>query len=716
MQYFAVGSRVGYTRLSLAGNAGRCWKNSMDESSRSAGPIVFPSEDRLNSWKEIASHFNRDVTTVQRWEKREGMPVHRHLHDKMGSVYASRKELESWARARNLPPSRETTSIGPTISHPPEFLETPPAAPKSNVGAAWHTVPTVAALACVGALAAWLWISKTEYLWRNPIAGARFQLLTDFDGTEQAATVSRDGNLVAFQSDRDGRMDLWLTLTGSGDFRKLTQAGDGDVVNNQIRTLGFLPDGSAVTFWQRKQPVTGGRGIGIWAAPTLGGLPRPYLEGVAEFDWSHDGSRLVFHRPDAGDSMFVTDSPANPGGRPIFTAPEGVHCHFPLWSPDGKFIYFVRGALPDKLDVWRIRAEGGTPERITSHDSRVSHPVLLDNRTLLYLASDADGSGPWLYGMDVERRIPHRLTSGLDRFTSLAASADGRRLVVTRATPKSSLWSMRLNDSRASADSVARIPLTTRSAFSPRWGPNYLAYVSNAGAGDGIWTLADGMTRQIWSGVGARIIGGPAIARDGRRVAFSVRQGGRTPLYTMNSDGTDSRIVTDSLELNGSPAWTPDGQSLTVAGNDHGIPHLYRVAMTGGRPAPFLREYSLDAVWSPDGGIVAYSGPDIGTMFSVKAATAAGVAHALPPLTLTRGARHLVFVDEGRKLVFLRGEMQHQNLWLVDLATNAEQQLTYLDAEFNVRDFDVSPDGREIVLERVQERSDVVLLDRAGKR
>src|ERR1700758_1715272 len=44
--------------------------------------------ERLDSWKEIATHFNRDVTTVQRWEKREGMPVHRHLHDRAGSIYA----------------------------------------------------------------------------------------------------------------------------------------------------------------------------------------------------------------------------------------------------------------------------------------------------------------------------------------------------------------------------------------------------------------------------------------------------------------------------------------------------------------------------------------------------------------------------------------------------------------------------------------------------
>ena len=47
---------------------------------------------RLDSWKKIAAHFNRDVKTVQRWEQREGMPVHRHVHDKQGSVYAFRSE------------------------------------------------------------------------------------------------------------------------------------------------------------------------------------------------------------------------------------------------------------------------------------------------------------------------------------------------------------------------------------------------------------------------------------------------------------------------------------------------------------------------------------------------------------------------------------------------------------------------------------------------
>lgn len=70
-------------------------------------PSERQPERRLDSWKEIAAYLDRDITTVQRWEKREGMPVHRHLHDKGGSVYAVPGELEAWLESRRLRLQRE---------------------------------------------------------------------------------------------------------------------------------------------------------------------------------------------------------------------------------------------------------------------------------------------------------------------------------------------------------------------------------------------------------------------------------------------------------------------------------------------------------------------------------------------------------------------------------------------------------------------------------
>jgi Tol biopolymer transport system component len=679
----------------------------MGEPSFGTSPSVSPREDRLDSWKEIAGYLNRDVTTVQRWEKREGMPVHRHQHDRMGTVYASRAELDAWTRSRNPQATPESGYEGPS-SNPP-VLPPPPEVATSRTR--WKYVLPMAATGVALVIGASLWSQRTEYFWRNPIANARIQTVTDFEGVEGAAAVSRDGQFVAFLSDRDGQMDVWVTQVGSGQLHNLTRGNAPELVNPSIRTLGFSPDGSFVTFWVRKPNGLSGGEIGVWAVPTLGGQPKPYLEGVAEFDWSHDGSRLAYHTPGPGDPLFVSDGGRRSEGRPIFTAPDGLHSHFPLWAPDASFIYFVQGSLPDKLDIWRISPAGGNPERITSQIGRVNYPVLLDRRTLLYLASDSDSSGPWLYSMDVERRIPHPLTSGLDRYTSLAASADGRRLVATLASPKTTLWRLRIADSPVEVPAATRISLTTSTGFSPRMGPNYLLYVSGTGASESIWKLADGTGTELWSGQGARVFGGPAISPDGRYIAFSVRQHGQTLLYVMHADGTNARIVANSLDLQGGPAWAPDGQSITTAAVDHGIPHLFRVPVDGRSPALFVQEYSVDPAWAPDGRYVVYSGPDIGTTFSVKAVTAEAAAHPLPALILTRGARHMAFLPGGRALVLLRGEIQHKNLWLIDLETGTERQLTNLTADFDIRDFDISPDGRDVVLERVQEHSDVVLMD-----
>ena len=65
--------------------------------------------DRLDSWKEIAAYLRRDIRTVQRWEKSEGLPVYRHQHDKLGSIYAYKPELTEWFNSRRQSPATTRT-------------------------------------------------------------------------------------------------------------------------------------------------------------------------------------------------------------------------------------------------------------------------------------------------------------------------------------------------------------------------------------------------------------------------------------------------------------------------------------------------------------------------------------------------------------------------------------------------------------------------------
>jgi Tol biopolymer transport system component len=635
--------------------------------------------DRLDSWKRIAAYLKRDVSTVQRWERREGMPVHRHVHDKLGSVFAFRSELDEWWRSRSSrlaavdsPESEDCAPSTPSDAHAsraePRSIEQPTAA-------------------------------------QAPSA--------DFTTAAQAAAISRDGKHVAFLAERDGRVDAWVGEFGGDRYRNLTGGAVRDLVNPSVRTLGFSADSSLVSIWTRVSDGSEPDDVSILATPTAGGSLQPYLPGVAELDWSPDGERLVYHTTAPGDPLFVRELKvgAAAADRQIYAAPAGMHSHFPVWSPDGSFIYFVRGVPRDRWDIWRIRPSGAGLERMTQHDTQVTYPVLLDERTLLYLATDADGSGPWIYAMDVERRVPHRISSGLETYTSLAASRSGTRLVATVAHRRSSLWRIPLV-SDGTETTAGEPTLLLADGATPRVGRGFVLFTASRGDGQGIFSLEGGTPRELWSRARSRIVGAPAIAPDSGSIAFTADDEGETRLYVMDSDGSNSRVVADSLALLGNPAWWPDGQSVVSAAVRDGEPRLMRIFLNGDPPAVLVSEYSVDPVWSPGGKFLVYSGADVGTTFPLRAAETDGRPHPLPGLMLTRGARRVAFLSDRPTLIFLSGEVGHKNLWLMDLSTGSQRALTQLPQDFVIGDFDVSADGTELVLDRVQENSELALIER----
>jgi len=109
-------------------------------------PPTNPQENRLDSWKEIATYLHRDVKTVQRWEKREGMPVHRHQHDKAGSVYAFSSELEAWSQSRRL---RLEVKEEEPIADPPADEKVDVPQTRTSRARLWLVLGVVAVLALI---------------------------------------------------------------------------------------------------------------------------------------------------------------------------------------------------------------------------------------------------------------------------------------------------------------------------------------------------------------------------------------------------------------------------------------------------------------------------------------------------------------------------------------------------------------------------------------
>ena len=539
----------------------------------------------------------------------------------------------------------------------------------------------------------------------NPLSNATFTRLTNFEGDEAHAALSPDGKFAAFLSDRDGPLDVWLTQVGSGRFLNLTHEGHMPGVR-PVRNIGFSGDGSQIWF--------GGAPVGrMRIMPMMGGPARPFLvDRAVETAWSPDGAQMVYHTDGPGDPMFVADR-TGVGAKQIFVDPiVGGHNHHQAWSPDGRWIYFARGIQDiSQMDLWRIAASGGRPERLTYHDAYVGFPIPIDDRNVLYIARDHVGSGPWLWSLDTNTRATRRVAYGTEQYLSIAASVDHRRLVAAVANPSASLWTVPILD-RLAEDSDARpLPMPTVRALAPRLAGRSLFYLSSLGTGDGLWRFEDGKAVEILKGSDEALLEPPAVSADGRRLAVILKRDGRLRLHLLSADGGDLESLADPIDIRGSVCWSPDGKWIVAGGNDDRGPGLFKIPLDHGAPVRLIAGTARNPVWSSSGDLIVYTGANVSVDAPLLAIRADGTNVDLPPIRLRVDGRRYRFMPNGLALVYAQGPFPAQDFWLLDLTTKKSRQLTRLSNSAATQSFDVTADGKEIVFDRVRDNSDIVLID-----
>jgi len=570
----------------------------------------------------------------------------------------------------------------------------------------WSRWIAIVLVALAAAALGWR-VSRLDAPRDNPLSNATFTRLTNFQGDEAEAALSPDGKFATFLSDRDGPLDVWLTQVGSGRFVNLSRETHIPGLR-PVRNVGFSSDGSEIWF--------GGAPVGrMRIMPMMGGSPRPFLvDRAVEVAWSSDGGRMVYHTDAPGDPMFVADR-AGVGAAQIFVDPiEGGHLHHQTWSPDGRWIYFARGVQSTRqMDLWRIAASGGQPERLTYHDAYVGFPTPIDDRTVLYTAQDRDGSGPWLWALDTKTRATRRAAYGTEQYLSLAGSVDRRRLVAAVANRSASLWTVPILDRPAEDGDVKPMTLPTVRALAPRLAGRSLFYLSSQGTGDGLWRFEDGRAVEILKGSGEALLEPPAVSADGRRLAVVLRRDGKRRLRILAADGGDLQSLAEPIDIEGSVCWSPDARWIVAGGIDDRGPGLFKIPLDRGAPVRLLAGTARDPVWSPSGDLIVYTGANVSVDAPLLAIRADGTKIELPAIRLRVEGQRYRFVPDGRALVYTQGPFPAQNFWLLDLATKESRQLTRLNDSAATQSFDVTADGREIVFDRLRENSDVVLIELA---
>jgi len=610
-----------------------------------------------------------------------------------------------------------------------ELAEAAAAEPQPATAAATAATPArsrrfrvaAVALAAVLGMALGLLFARGRWPPEPPrlLEDASFTKLTAFAGDELDAAISPDGTFVAFFADKSGEFKPYMGRTGEGIYVDMTEGKRIEeafrvvpdrLLGTAVRRIGFLADGEGLWF-------SGDLDQKLTVMPLVGDQVRPWLEvNTIHVDWSPRGDRILYSLGSGGDPVFLADPDGSNVVRVPMPTEEGHHQHFPTWSVDGEWIYVVRGrVLLGDTTLWRVRPDGSDLEQLTDALRDVAYPVPIDQRMLFLIARQLDGSGPWLWEFDVETRHARRATLGLEKYTSLSASRDRRRLVATVANPTATLWAVPILDGRVATEAdVKPYPVPTVRAYGPRIRGDTVFYISSTGERFGLSCCRGEDAREIWRPSGATRLEHPcAISPDGTRVALVVEERQRGRLVVMNVDGTEPRGLMEHVDVGGAACWSPDGEWVAVGGAADGKRGLFRVRVRDGRTEVMQPTPAWNPVWSSDGKRIVFAGAQIGPEQFLQAIASDGKAIDLPMIRVPARGERARLLPDGSGLVYLAGVHPRFDLYVLDFATGETRRLTRFEDSAIIRTFDITPDGKTIIFDRRRDNSDVVLIERA---
>ncbi len=373
-----------------------------------------PAAERFDSWKEIAAYLKRSVRTVHRWEKEEGLPVHRQIHKDLGSVFAYKSELDAWCSARSVhaAPRDETDERAPA-SHQRVVI----------------AATLAAGIALIGAIAYVAALRRPRPSGSGDDARvAGLELISTFAGSHRWPSFSPDGRMIAFVSDAGGTPQVWIKNLASGDPIQIT-FGELPAVRPRWSAQGGLI-------------VYSRRGAGIWSVPPLGGEPRQIVEDGRNADVSPDGRRLVFERAGrifvaGADGVGASQLPRGPGGLIEYYGDS-----WPTFSPDGKSVAVFLGEQGRHGDYWIVPSVEDEPRRVTSDLHDGGAPAWTPDGKSLVVPSARSGSVN-LWRVPVDGGPPEALTKGAGEDLDPTVSPDGRTLLFANVKRT---WALVLQD------------------------------------------------------------------------------------------------------------------------------------------------------------------------------------------------------------------------------------------------------------------------------
>ncbi|MFY9820262.1 MAG: hypothetical protein WAM82_02705, partial [Thermoanaerobaculia bacterium] len=394
----------------------------------------------------------------------------------------------------------------------------------------------------------------------HPVGGGNtIDLTADSPADDTQPAFSPDGTQIAFRSERDGG-GLFLMASTGGAVRRLTDTGYNPAWSPDGTKIAFANEGVAGPLQRRISSQISVVEVATGKAKVVG-------QGDAvQPSWSPHGQRIAYWGVAPGSSQRIIYTVPVQGGPPVAAVQDRSINWNPVWSADGRYLYYVSDRS-GSMNVWRLPideatgAPQGEPESVTSSSQSVSL-LSLSGLQIAY-ATDEGKSNLERWDLDPATfRLadkPQPVTQGSRSVRSAAVSPDGRWIAFDTSLPQEDLYLVQ-------PDGSGQRQLTNDPAKDriPQWlpGGSRLLFYSDRGGRYGAWTIdSDGRDLRPLSQGGGESLTNPVPSPDGRQIVASLAAKGAV-LLDLPAGSARPLPPPEQGELFAAQAWSPDGRYL----------------------------------------------------------------------------------------------------------------------------------------------------------
>ena len=539
-------------------------------------------------------------------------------------------------------------------------------------------------------------------------------------GKVKMAAISADGKYVAYVVDeigngsytwappQQGKESLWLRQVAGNDLQIASPA--------QVNYWGltFSHDGEYLYAVSSGAEKTGLRYV--YKIPVLGGNSKKLIADVASrVTLSPDGKELAFLRyGESGSKLVVTGEDGSNERTLAETGSPRFLAWGPAWSSSGRSIaaaVFDFNSAAGLAYPAEFAVRDGSENPLTNQRWEWLGDLawLPDSRGLIVNITMRPGRangqpsrqiGYLSYGKGEVQAI----TSDTNSYWGVSLTADSRYIATVQEKSSFDVWVAPL------ADVESARPVTSGgSSWNTTWDSNGdLVFERAKGKETNIWVMKpDGSNaRQLTANAGP-VNTASRVSPDGHCIIFISERSGSAHLWRMDIEGNNPKQLTNG---SGDYPWlgsdfTPDGKWVvfTRIGPEGGI---WRVPVDGGEAVRLNTPNDADhPAVSPDGKMLAYNSTDAGkTVVEVR-----WLNDGTPPKRFDIPAGTIRWTPDSRSIFYVNNDGGVSNLWRQSISGGLPEQITHFKSEV-IANFDLSGDGKNLVMDRGTANRDVVLI------